>query len=77
MVRPETAFAESWPILPIVTCKPDFSDLKGVISNIIANYDSYLDARISAYHLAQQGCNNKVLAKRLATIIESCLINQT
>lgn len=73
VIRPDTSFSTSWPEIPYVTCAADFSDFQEVLDNIINNYDDFDEMRMRAYSNAMSGMDNKVLAKRLARIVESCL----
>ena len=73
VVKPDTSFAISWPEIPYVECRPDFSDFREILGRILANFDDYEDMRTRAYLNAMGGKDDVILAKRLSRIIKSCL----
>jgi len=73
LIKPDTSFAVSWPDIPYVVCKTDFSDLEKILADILANYPEYDEMRVLAFQNAMKGRDKKYLAKRFADIIKSVL----
>jgi len=73
VIRPDTSFAYTWPIMGYEVCAVDFSDLQAVVNNIVDNYKDFKEKRIEAYFSAKCGMDDAILARRLSSVIRKCL----
>jgi len=69
VVKPDTSFVETWPNIPHIPCRVDFSDLSEVIDQILSNWDSYHDYRVKAYKMIRK-IDDRTLAGRFANIVK-------
>lgn len=49
VVKPDTSFVDTWPQVPYIPCRVDYSDLGDIIEQILSNWDSYHEHRLKAY----------------------------
>lgn len=49
LIKPDTSFVKTYPHIPCIRCKPDFSDLPQVVKSILAKWDGLYEYRQKAY----------------------------
>jgi len=71
LVKPETGFVQTYPHIPSINCKIDFSNLQEVVQMILDRWPSTEDFRKTAYN--QLLSDSKTLIQRLYSIIRDAL----
>lgn len=80
LIKPDSSFVKTMPDLyqndvTYVPCKPDFSDLKKKINDVLQNYNSYEPMRKKALLLMRNETTTEILAEHFATTLKRVLHN--
>ena len=78
VIKPDSSHVEAWPDVyqpgvACATCRPDFSDVQDVISEVVRNWESYRPMRERARKLVVDAWQPAAIAKHIAGTIKSIL----